>query len=454
MRNPSQSIAGYRLTDHTRITELGAWFDAISPDGRLAGALRFDQGVIGLPGVRDRLVAAVVTDRRLAQGGVPGLVPVADVVAAGEQVWLLSGQGVSPALSELLVARAVDAPGAAAVLVETAQTLLTLHASHVAHGSLHPGTIVLSQDGAALMIERGLVDAVRGQAPSAERDVSAWAALARTLALGVSSQNAAALFERAAAAAAEQGLTAARDTLLGQRDALPGGQITRDRLAMEVRNRTTLEIGNNPIPARDEGEIFTLLHVPGSSRTPEDQHFNPTAQEQHFGPGVGTDPPHMGTTAERIWRAGRDQLPASRSGKRTGRVARARRRRTIMSAVLFAVVMAGALLAWFRLSGAPPLEITTIEVTPQKKTVGCVAETVVFGKVGTNGGAGDIVFEWTQGDTGAKYRNTQRATSDRTTYSLPFKWKLGGKSTTKLTATLTVLSPTKLKDKATFTYKC
>lgn len=96
MRNPSQSIAGYRLTDHTRITELGAWFDAISPDGRLAGALRFDQGVIGLPGVRDRLVAAVVTDRRLAQGGVPGLVPVADVVAAGEQVWLLSGQGSVP----------------------------------------------------------------------------------------------------------------------------------------------------------------------------------------------------------------------------------------------------------------------------------------------------------------------------------------------------------------------
>lgn len=441
MSNTSESIAGYRLTDHIRITELGTWFDAITPDGRRAGALRFDPGVIGLPGVRERVVAAVVADRRLAQGGLAGLVPVADVVASGEQVWLLTGQSVSPTLSELMAAGAVDPPGAAAVLVETAQILLALHASRLAHGAVHPGTIVIAEDGSALLIERGLADAVRGQAQALDRDVSAWASLAR--ALGGSSPPATAqLFDRAAATATLHGLTAARDTLLTQRDALPGGQITRDRLAQEVRNRTTLEIGVNPIPARDEGEIVTLLHMPS---------------QQHFGPGVDAGESHLGTTAERIWRAGREQAtarPGSRVGPRVGKVARARRRRTILASMVFALIMAGALLGWFRLSGGPALAVTSIDVTAPKKTQGCDAEVLITGKLGTNGGSGEIVYEWAQSDRKDKIRNTQRTTSDKTSYTVPLKWNISGRSTARLTATLTVISPQRLQDKATFSYKC
>ena len=182
MNNPRQGIAGFRLTEHTWITELGNWIDAISPDGRRAGALLFDSRIIELPGVRDRVVAAVLTDRRLVMGGLAGLIPVADVVAAGDQVWLLTAQAVTPTLASLLASGTVEASGAAAVLADTAQTLLALHASGVTHGSVHPGTVVVTADGAALLSERGLADAIRGEISSPDRDVSGWAALARGLA--------------------------------------------------------------------------------------------------------------------------------------------------------------------------------------------------------------------------------------------------------------------------------
>ncbi|MEV0202523.1 hypothetical protein AB0H81_39670, partial [Nonomuraea sp. NPDC050691] len=159
MENARDGIAGFRLTEHTWITEVGNWIDAISPDGRRAGALLFDPRVVGLPGVRDRVVATVMTDQRLVLGGLGGLIPVADVVAAGEQVWLLTAQAVSPTLADLLGAGPVDPGGAASVLLETAQTLLALHASGVTHGSLHPGTVVIAADGGALLSERGLSDA-------------------------------------------------------------------------------------------------------------------------------------------------------------------------------------------------------------------------------------------------------------------------------------------------------
>src|SRR5690606_31066365 len=97
MNSPRHGIAGFTLTEPT-------WIDAISPDGRRAGALLFDSTVIGRPGVRDRVVEAALTDRRLVMGGLTGLIPVADVVAAGDQVWLLTAQAVTPTLSSLLAA--------------------------------------------------------------------------------------------------------------------------------------------------------------------------------------------------------------------------------------------------------------------------------------------------------------------------------------------------------------
>ncbi|MFC4122651.1 hypothetical protein [Nonomuraea zeae] len=454
MNNPENDIAGFRLTEHTWITELGNWIDAISPDGRRAGALLFDPKIIGLPGVRDRVVQAVMTDQRLVLAGLPGLIPVADVVAAGRQVWLLTAQAVSPTLADLLAAGPIDPSGAAAALVETAQTLAALHEAGVTHGSVHPGTVVITAEGAALLSERGLSDAIRGRVSGRERDAAGWASLARGLAasFGQSAPRAAALFDRAASAAGTLGLAAARSTLIGERAALPGGTISRDGLARAARGRSAFaqprSYGQAPVPSvapRDEGDIVTLLHVPGRSAGP-----------LQFGPGIGTQEQRPETTAERIWRAGRGEVTTEqRPGGRLAKASRARRRRTILATALFAVIMAGALLAWFRLGDTPDLAVKSINVVAPKKTQGCDSAVVITGTVVTNGAPGEVTYEWRKNLDKQVVKGTLRTNSDQTSYTVPLRWTLQGKSSVKATATLRILTPGPVRtDKASFTYKC
>lgn len=298
-------IAGFLLSERARASELGTWVEATGPDGRGAGALRFDPDLLLTPGARDRLVQAVVVDRRLAEGGMAGLVPIADLVMAGEEVWLLAAHAVSPTLSELLSAPAMDPASAAAVLVESAQTLAALHAAGVAHGSFHPGTVLIAGDGATLLGERGLADAIRGLPPAPERDVAAWAALARGLAATWASgaQGAAELFERAAATATTHGLPAARDGLLAGRDALPGGLISRDLLAESARRWSSpASPGSAGPPDRDEGDIVTMLRAP-----------EPTREPVHVGPGVTPAATRGQTTAEKIWRRAPGPRPPPRT---------------------------------------------------------------------------------------------------------------------------------------------
>ncbi|MFI6919874.1 hypothetical protein ACIBIZ_07960 [Nonomuraea spiralis] len=460
MDNPRNGIAGFRLTEHTWMTELGNWIDAISPDGRRAGALLFDPRVIGMPGVRERVVSAVMTDQHLVLGGLGGLIPVADVVAAGDQVWLLTAQAVSPTLADLLSGAPIDPAGAASVLMETGQTLIALHAAGVTHGSVHPGTVVVTAEGAALLSERGLSDAIRGQVSPRERDAAGWASLARGLAAAFTqtAPRAAGLFERAAGTATTLGLDAARTLLSREREALPGGLISRDALARAARGRSAFAqapFATQPPPApQDEGDIVTLLRVPASGSQPRLQ----------FGPGVGTGTgtaqQRQETTAERIWREGRTgaptvHQPGNRTAGRVAKVSRRRRRRTILSSALFAVIMAGAIMAWFRLTDVPELTVMSIDVTVPKKTLGCDDAIIVTGKVVTNGGVGEISYEWRKNLDKEVVKGTLRTRSDQTSYSVPLRWTLSGKSSVKATATLKVLSPGPARtDKVSFTYKC
>lgn len=451
MDSPANDIAGFRLTEHTWMTELGNWIDAISPDGRRAGALLFDPRTIGLPGVRERVVNAVMTDQRLVLSGLAGLIPVADVVAAGDQVWLLTGQAVSPTLADLLSGRSLDPSGAASALVETAQTLLALHAAGVTHGSVHPGTVVITAEGAALLSERGLSDAIRGLVSPPDRDTAGWAALARGLAasFGQDASRAAQLFERAAATAGTLGLAAARDTLVAEQATLPGGGIGREALARAARGRSAFAqpraYDQPPVPPKDEGDIVTLLHVPGRSAGPV-----------QFGPGVGTQAQRPETTAERIWRAGRGGASTVHGpGGGRGRASRKRRWRTIFATAVFAAVMAGAILAWFRLSDAPELAVKSIDVVAPKKTQGCDSKVLITGTVVTNGAPGEITFEWRKNIDKEIVKGTLRTTADKTSYALPLRWSLQGKSNVKATATLRILTPGPVRtDKASFTYKC
>ncbi|MEV5500902.1 hypothetical protein AB0M50_36465 [Nonomuraea fuscirosea] len=460
MNNPDNGIAGFRLTEHTWMTELGNWIDAISPDGRRAGALLFDPKIVGLPGVRDRVVQAVMTDQRLVLAGLSGLIPVADVVAAGEQVWLLTAQAVSPTLADLLAAGPVDPGGAASALVETAQTLLALHSAGVTHGSVHPGTVVVTSEGVSLLSERGLSDAIRARVSPRERDAAGWASLARGLGASAGRQapEVAVLFERAANTAGTLGLAAARDLLVNERGTLPGGRISRDALASAARGQSAFAqapaygraSAAPPVvtPNRDEGDIVTLLHVPGRSTGPV-----------QFGPGVGTQPQareRQETEAERIWRAGRDEAATvHRPGGRADRVSRARRRRTILSAVVFAIVMAGAVLAWLKLGTAPDLAVMSVNVVAPKKTQGCDRAVVVTGTVVTNGAPGEITYEWRKNLDKEVVKGTLRTQADKTSYTVPLRWTLRGRSNVKATATLRILTPGPVRsDKATFSYKC
>ncbi|MFG2075681.1 hypothetical protein [Nonomuraea maritima] len=437
MDDSGPGIAGFRLTTHTWMTELGHWIDAVSPDGRRAGALLFEPRIIGRPEVRDRVVRAVLTDQRLVRGGMTGLIPVADVVAAGDQVWLLTAQAVSPTVADLLDPAQAGSPvepgGAASVLVDTARTLLALHAAGVTHGAVQPRTVVITPDGAALLSERGLTDAVRDRVSPPDDDVAGWAALARTLAASL--RPAAGVLERAAVTAGTYGLAAALDLLLHPRES----RIDRGSLSRAARARSGFAQPSPYAPARherDEGDIVTLLHVPAGATGPARSALETTTREQR-----GETP------AERIWRSGRDSTTARRR--------RSRRRRTVLSAVVLALILTGAAVAWQRLGAVPELAVTSVEVTAPEKTQGCDTVAAVTGTVVTNGAPGEIVYEWTKNLDDDVVKGKLRTRSDRTSYTLPLRWTLRGEGDVTATATLRILEPGPVRSyRASFDYTC
>ncbi|MFJ2031632.1 hypothetical protein [Streptosporangium sp. NPDC087985] len=462
MNTDRGGLAGFRLTDRTWADELGTWSSAVADDGRPGSALSFDPRLVADPAARDRLVAAVVSDRRLTQDGVTGLVPVADLVAAQGEVWLLTTEPVSPAVTDLLpqtpgVPRP-DAGSAATILMEVAQTLLAVHAAGLAHGALHAGTVVITPGGSALLAERGLADAIHGRPPAPERDVAAWASLARDLAANwaAASPGAAGLFERAATAASARGLAAARDVLLAGGDLLPPGFTTRDRLIETIHrwsSHDTRTRGGRPVPAPsvpDEGDLVTLLHPPGSGegRTGD--------VVMRFGPGVPVE-----TTAARLWRAGRDQQrtePPSGRLQMPGARARGSRRRTALSSAILALMVVAALAAWLLRLSTVPLEVTGLEVTAPKKTQGCDATVRIRGVLTTNGSAGEIHYRWKRSDRKEAIEQTDTVAAGETSHEVVLEWSVKGEGSFRGTATLQVLSPLSggkdLQDRAGFTFRC
>ncbi|GAA3827209.1 hypothetical protein GCM10022226_55140 [Sphaerisporangium flaviroseum] len=495
------SIAGYRLTGRSRMGEVGTWIDAVAPDGSPGAALRVDPASMSTPGARERVVAAVIADRRLTQSGLTGLMPIADLVAAGGEVWLLTARPATPSLAELMNGRPgsppPDAGSAATVLVETAQTLLAVHAAGLSHGAVHAGTVVIGQDGTALLAERGLALALRGQQPSYDRDLTAWASLARGLAAGwaAGDPRAAQLFDRAAAAATTHGLSAARDALLNGRDLLPAGFTTRERLVQTLQWWSAGDVptqepqqasgsyghpyptgasGSSGVP--DDGEVVTLLYQPGTGESPNPGGAGVAGSaavgyagttpagtaatagaggpagnsEMRFGPGVPAD-----TTAAQIWRAGREQVTVP-AKERLRRPPPSRRRRggVLGSAVIFALIIVAAIFLW--LQRGQPISVTAVDVkTPKAK--GCDITVNVIGVITTNGQSGQVTYEWLPSGE-RSVRHTDPVQAGESTHQVSLKWDIGGRGTKKLTARLRVLSPltpgARLEDKASFTYKC
>ncbi|MFI9573189.1 hypothetical protein ACIG5D_17280 [Microbispora rosea] len=443
------TVAGHRLTGRTRRSEVGTWADAVSPDGRPSGALLFDLPAVATAGARERLVATVGADVRLQSGGPIGLLPVIDLVAARDEVWLITTRA-TPAVADLMAAGRLDPGGAATVLLETAQALLTVHAAGAAHGALHAGTIVIGEDGSVLLAERGLLRALRGEHASAEQDVAAWAALAGALAANCGQGHAAAALRHASAAAAH-GLAAARDTLLAERDAFPG--VGREGLARAAHGLSAPASPDLPIgPAAglaagsSGGEAVTLLDLPDAADGPGDVMMR-------FGPGVPTE-----TTAAQIWRAGQTSASITATQTRGPAPRRRRRRSTAWAGTLLLAILIAAVILWLRQTPGAPLAVSDVDVKAPKKTVRCDGQADFVGVVTTNGEAGSIRYLWIRSDGRKPLEGEQRTSSGDTSVDLPLHWKVTGSGSFKGTATLRVLSPTTsgkpIQDKASFTYKC
>ncbi|MGI5155234.1 hypothetical protein [Microbispora sp. CA-102843] len=439
------TVAGHRLTGRTRPSEVGTWADTVSPDGRPSGVLRFDPPAVATAQARERLVAAVGADVRLQGGGPIGLLPVVDLVAARDEVWLITTRA-TPAVADLMAAGRLDAGGAATVLLETAQALLAVHAAGLTHGALHAGTVVIGEDGSVLLAERGLLRALRGEHASAEQDVAAWAALAGALAANCAQGYAAAALRRASAAAAH-GLAAARDTLLAERDAFPG--LGRERLAQAAHDfhaPAPPELPAGAAAGSSGGEAMTLLDLPNAADGPGDVMMR-------FGPGVPTE-----TTAAQIWRSG--QTSAAITATQTGVAAprRRRKRTTAWAGTLLLAILIAAVILWLRQTPGAPLAVSDVDVKAPKKTVRCDGRADFVGVVTTNGEAGTIRYLWIRSDDREPLEQEQRISSGDTSVDLPLHWKVTGSGSFKGTATLRVLSPTTtgkpIQDKASFTYKC
>ena len=192
------------------------------------------------------------------------MIAAVDLVEEEGEVWLLTARPPVPTLADLLAAgdgAGPDAGSVASVLNETAQTLLALHAAGLAHGSLGADTVVLAPNGAALLAAPALSEC----APS--EDVTAWAALARTLgdAWAVDGTPAAELFARCRDTAASDGLAAARRTLTGGRPVLPEGFLERAALRAAVDAYGQEPAASEPAPVSERLPIQQPTSRPPSS---------------------------------------------------------------------------------------------------------------------------------------------------------------------------------------------
>lgn len=123
-------------------TAAGDWFHPV--DGGAGSLLRVAEGV------------AADAVRRVRDLGLPGLLPIGNVVQEQGQVWLRTPQPPGPTLDDLLTtpseAARLTSGDAVAVLRVAIPTLLALHARGLTHGGLDSGAILFDPDGAPMLV--------------------------------------------------------------------------------------------------------------------------------------------------------------------------------------------------------------------------------------------------------------------------------------------------------------
>jgi len=264
-----------------RTTSAGTWFPAVGPDDKPAGLLLVHPGV--------DLRVLVPTIERLAELTLPGvLTPRPALIVQAGRNWLVTGAPPVPTLADVLDTGPHRAPGnAAALLSDVAATLLTTHRAGLAHGALDARSVLVGQDGAALLTDWGT-----NTAASAAADVTAWTLLAELLAEHWCADDlvsAAALARAANAAAGPTGLAGGFDQLRAlthtaeraslartakdELDAVSRGEIRPPRRP-QSRRAAARQPAEPPVPAAAPAEPAAALAEPGA---PADAPVTPPA---------------------------------------------------------------------------------------------------------------------------------------------------------------------------------
>ncbi len=263
-------VAGRQLVGLLRPTDCGHWYLTVDSDVALGGALLVDPA---LGTSHMDALAELMTAVRAAK--LPGVLPIADLVEQAGQLWLLTAAQPGPTVRELIDAgpgRGLDAGSAATLLNETAQTLAALHRQDIVHGSFGPSSIVVATDGKAALIDVGLASTTRLRTGSASDDIRAWGRLADSLAREWATDGPAAEMLAKAAAAAENGdLSAARDELIDGREVLPADFIER-RALVKARTQWTDFMADyatkaQPVSGSSPASRSLLAPVPDAAET-------------------------------------------------------------------------------------------------------------------------------------------------------------------------------------------
>ncbi len=498
----TRSVAGRRLVGLLRTTDCGHWYLAVDASGALSGVLRLDQALVRSPAVTDRLAANVASVQAL---GLPGVLPVADLVAADDTVWLITVAAPGPTVAEFIddgPARRLDAGSAATLLNETAQTLAALHAAGVVHGALGGSTVLIGPSGKAALAEVGLAVALEVRPGEAVHDARAWARLAAQLARAWAGDDVdgSALIGQAAATAEIEGLDEGRFRLVDGRAALPSRFLDRTALISakqawsahmanfvaaaghgadpETTTAGQVAVDDATVLSDPPDSARSLLAAPAQSglvimpsvalavQPPGlqmRQEFAPPRAGDAgdgeapagYGAPTGNGPPtSYGASADyrvRPATGGPGDGQRRRASKGPGRRRRIPRVALVLGVLALLLACVGVVYWIFR----PPGELIlgAVEVQPPVKPA-CNSTVDVIGVISTNGGAGTVSYRWVRNDGHASQVLAVKIPARRERTEVTLRWTFEGKGTFDAEATLEVLEPTAKSDKGSFTYVC
>ena len=143
----------------------GSWFRPV--DGTPGSLVRLPEGTEPAP------------VRRLRRLALPGLLPVDAVFEDGGRLWIATPLPPGPTVDDLLGGGRLLGLGvgdATAVLGAVGRALRALHTRGLGHGTLDASAVLIAPDGAPVLV------ATTGGTGHRDRDLTAWARLAWTLA--------------------------------------------------------------------------------------------------------------------------------------------------------------------------------------------------------------------------------------------------------------------------------